>query len=411
MTSRTRSDELRTVPVWLVVGVWAMILSAWLVQASFGTSVNRTNEWKVVALDWAPWLLVAPGIIWLCTRWPIDQRSWRWGVPLHVVLSLLISATLGTLAWRSMSAFGPPGLREWGEPPPPMHRPPPPEEAGPGPDRWGPPEFRDEDARFHRPPPPGQRGLPLMFVLTRGRASVFFYWALLAVSHTVTYHRRSVQREREALAAEARLAEARLTALQAQLQPHFLFNTLNAISSMVYEHPRSADAMVCALSDMLRRVLAASSRREVSLAEELLLARSYVSIQQVRFSESLQVTWDVPEAITQAAVPTLLLQPLIENAVVHGVEENEGATQIIIRAEKKADRLLLTIEDTGTSSAREHHGVAATGFKGTGTGLTNTQARLQALYGDDQRFAFTTKPSSGAIVSIEIPFRVTGEVR
>lgn len=226
---------------------------------------------------------------------------------------------------------------------------------------------------------------------------------LLAVTHAVAYQRKSVLREKQALAAETRLAEARLMALQAQLHPHFLFNTLNAISSMVYEKPSAADAMICALSELLRRVLQASTKREVSLKEEIALARSYVEIQQVRFGDALEVIWDVPEVTSQAAVPTLLLQPLIENAVVHAVEAENGHGKIVVRAEKSGEQLNLVVQDTGSSAQWAQE--VPTQEKSTGIGLSNTRARLAELYGENHLFRFTQEPGAGAKVEIGIPFR------
>jgi LytS/YehU family sensor histidine kinase len=226
---------------------------------------------------------------------------------------------------------------------------------------------------------------------------------LLAVTHAVAYQRKSVLREKQALAAETRLAEARLMALQAQLHPHFLFNTLNAISSMVYDKPSAADAMICALSELLRRVLQASTKREVSLKDEIALARSYVAIQQVRFGDALEVIWDLPEATSQAAVPTLLLQPLIENAVVHAVEAENGHGKIVVRAEKSGEQLNLMVQDTGSSVQWSQE--TPSQEKSTGIGLSNTRARLAELYGENHLFRFTQEPGAGAKVEISIPFR------
>ena len=432
-------------PAWLIGCVWALILTICLLQASVSSAIERPNEWKLVTLDWLPWILVAPIVMWISARWPIEQRTWKWSVPTHLILSLIVSVSLGALSWRSMLYINPPLSFRWrteggvvntaqnrspdfrsgpngqhvliegrsfaqgpgeehhaGEPPPLPPRYGPEDAYGHG---GAPPPGAAFPNGVHPQPPPRRHiaGLPFLFLLTRGRGSVAFYWMLLAVTHAVGYHRKSVVQEKQALAAETRLAEARLMALQAQLHPHFLFNTLNAISSMVYDKPAAADAMICALSELLRRVLQASTKREVSLKEEIALARSYVAIQQVRFGEALQVVWELPEATLQAAVPTLLLQPLIENAVVHAVEAENGQGKIVVRAEKSGEQLNLTVQDTGSSASWPQQ--VPTEEKSTGIGLSNTRARLAELYGEHHLFRFTQEPGAGAKVEISIPFR------
>lgn len=417
-TNDSRADDPRRVPGWLLLCVWVMILAICLLQISLA---ERSGEWRIVALDWGPWLLLAPLIIWLSARWPIEQKTWRWTVPVHIALSLLVTASLATLAWQSvmMRFTGNPRFREFIIQQPASRSAPPPNPVPGEPGDVPPPH------EMELPPPPngefgvttsrgpvgqgfGQRRLfpprraPIVVMaLTRGRGTIFFYWALLAMTHAVTYHRRSVLRERRALAAEARLAEARLTALQAQLQPHFLFNTLNTISALVYDKPAAADEMICSLSDLLRRVLAASNRREVPLAEEISMARSYAAIQRVRFSEILEVRWEIPDDLGRAAVPTLLLQPLVENAVVHAVELGNRPCAITIRASRAGARLAIDVVNTGPGAAPSPEA-----DKGLGIGLSNTQARLKELYGSDHVFNFALDPSGGAAVHIEVPYRI-----
>ncbi|PTY08259.1 hypothetical protein DB347_01355 [Opitutaceae bacterium EW11] len=390
-----------------------MILAICLLQISLS---ERTSEWRIVAFDWGPWLLVAPVVIWLSSRWPIEQRTWKWTLPVHIVLSLVVTASLGALAWqafpmrvgavRVMHDFPaapphemvPPASGTRGSPAPALQAPgPSPEEFRPAPPKMGAPDTLQQRRIF-----PPRRAPLLIMVFTRGRGSVFFYWALLAMTHAVTYHRRSVAREKRALAAEARLAEARLTALQAQLQPHFLFNTLNTISALVYDKPAAADEMICSLSELLRRVLAASTRREVTLAEELGMARSYAAIQRVRFSDILTLKWDVPDELGGAAVPTLLLQPLVENAIVHAVERQNCPCTIAISARRKDACLALEVANTGNGSATDE----TDDDKRKGIGLSNTRARLTELYGNDHVFQFALDASGGATVHIEVPYRI-----
>jgi len=407
-------------PWWLVFGVWALLGGVFWLQVSIS---EREGEWRTLALDWGPWLLMAPLVIWLATRLPIEQRTWRWTIPLHVLFSLALILALGAAMWKIVPQFRP--LRIGRDI---MTMPMPPPEGLPAPDEFprehgfraegGPPmpptgpgegrgvggPRRDFMIVTRGPGGPGSANRPVLqfFILARGRSQLLFYWSLVAMAHAVRYHRRSVQREKEALAAETRLAEARLIALQAQLQPHFLFNTLNAISSLVYTKPAAADSMICSLSDLLRRVLVVSKLREVPLADELSMTRSYVAIQQVRFSESLEVHWDVPENLANAAVPTLLLQPLVENAVVHAVEAQNGRGAITVRVALKDSHLHFDVTDSGAGkSAPPKRGPD----KPVGIGLSNTRERLQALYGANHRFDFSFEPGAGARVHIEIPYR------
>jgi sensor histidine kinase YesM len=148
-------------------------------------------------------------------------------------------------------------------------------------------------------------------------------------------------------------------------------------------------------------VLAVSTRREVLLAEEIEMAKNYVAIQQVRFSESLQVHWKIAESVLYCTVPTLLLQPLIENAVVHAVEHN-GAGTITVQADKRGSRLVVDVTDTGPGAPTDEPSTPA---KSTGIGHANTRERLAALYGEDHVFQFSFEPGAGARVHIEIPFR------
>lgn len=395
-----RAPDPRRFPGWLLVCVWGVILAVALLQLSFS---EREGEWRLVVMDWAPWLLLSPVVIWLSNRIPIARRTWIWALPSHLVLSLLVTGLLGFWAFQAVMFIREDRLIRG------------PDDIGPRPfilpleEKGPPPAAAFENApapgrgtgsmRLHPLPP--RRPRLIVFAMTRGRGQFFFYWAILAVVHAVHYQRRSEAREREAIAAEARLAEARLTALQAQLQPHFLFNTLHAISGLVYSKPAAADSMICSLSDLLRSVLAVSERREVPLAEELAMVRSYVSIQQIRFEENLEVRWEIADDVGTARVPTLLLQPLVENAVVHAVEGRGDRGRITVRARRAGARLVIEVEDDGAGAGPRENEPA----RGGGVGLSNTRARLQELYGSDHVFDLNLTTGAGARVRIELPFR------
>jgi two-component system LytT family sensor kinase len=221
------------------------------------------------------------------------------------------------------------------------------------------------------------------------------YAAIVAAAHGAGYYRRS--REHEQL--EARLAETRLQLLSMQLQPHFLFNTLNTIAELVHDDPDRADYMIAGLSDLLRRALDLGTAQEIPLEAELDLLSRYLDIQKARFGERLQVRTAIDDGARDAVVPVLLLQPLVENAIRHGLAERLAAGRIDIAISRAGAMLLISVTDDGPGAARN-----AAGQKER-LGLGNTRARLDALYGSDHRLELTNAPDRGARVLLEIPYR------
>jgi signal transduction histidine kinase len=197
--------------------------------------------------------------------------------------------------------------------------------------------------------------------------------------------------------ADALAADARLKTLQAQLEPHFLFNTLNSISTLVTAgRTVPATAMIAELSEFLRATLAAREKPENSVGEELDFIRRYLRIQECRFGDRLRVVFDVDPAVLSAQVPTLLLQPLVENAIRHGILPKAEGGCVWIRAARHARELILAVEDDGIGLPEDAETTA-------GVGLANTRLRLQALYGDAARLRIGDAPAGGAVVSIELP--------
>jgi signal transduction histidine kinase len=198
---------------------------------------------------------------------------------------------------------------------------------------------------------------------------------------------------------EMQLVQARLDALVGQLQPHFLFNTLHTISAFVLEDPKQANRMITRLSELLRQSFNRERGPLVTLEEELELLDHYVAIQEARFGDRLRVTFRVDPRAAAAVVPTLLLQPLVENAIRHGVVPKGNVAEISIAAVREGDRLHLEVRDNGPGLN------GSTG--GGGLGLANTRARLQELYGPSHRFALTNAPppgAGGALAVIDIPY-------
>jgi hypothetical protein len=231
---------------------------------------------------------------------------------------------------------------------------------------------------------------------------VLFYWAMIGVAHALAYYGKYRQGELRAAQLEMRMTEARLQLLKTQLQPHFLFNTLNAISALLHTDVEAADRMLARLGELLRLALEDFGVQEAPLARELDIVHSYLDIEQARLGPRLQVAWDIAPDTTDALVPTFLLQPLVENAIHHGIAPRTGPGRVEVRARRSRDALVLEVRDNGL-------GFSAVPSAG-GVGLANTRARLLHLYGAAQRLEVGNGPHGGGLVHITLPFREQGEV-
>jgi two-component system LytT family sensor kinase len=228
---------------------------------------------------------------------------------------------------------------------------------------------------------------------------VFTYAQVVLVALAVESFRRYRGGRERTERLERHLAEARLEALQMQLQPHFLFNTLNAIASLIHVNPAQADKMVSRLGDLLRAALNHSHLHEVTLAEEIAFLEKYLDIEQVRFGDRLEVRFEIEDAVRDVLVPNLILQPLVENAIRHGISQRPGPGQILIRAYAAADETAVAIEvcDNGV-------GLEASRETGSGVGLENTRARLDQLYGEEAfRLDLVPRREGGVRVALMIP--------
>jgi signal transduction histidine kinase len=228
--------------------------------------------------------------------------------------------------------------------------------------------------------------------------NLLIYSVLVGIGIAYDLHREARERELRAYELEARLAEARLETLKAQLRPHFLFNTLNAISAFVEKDPKVARRMTAHLGDLLRHSLESARRNEVPLAEELATVDDYLAIQQIRFGGRLSVEREVAAETLGASVPGFLLQPLVENAVEHGLVEKTEGGRILLRAERRDGSLLLTIQDDGIGLPPSGNG------SGNGSGLKNVTERLRALYGERARLDIANGAGVGVKVTIAIPW-------
>jgi LytS/YehU family sensor histidine kinase len=211
---------------------------------------------------------------------------------------------------------------------------------------------------------------------------------------------RRVQAESAEL--HAQLADARLNALRAQLNPHFLFNTLNAISTLVEEDPRGVRRMIARLGDLLRHTLDEGAEQEIPLARELAMLRRYLDIMEVRFQGKLEVSIESEKSLDDALVPNLVLQPLVENAFRHGLALIQNVGRVNVRAVRNDGDLVLTVSDNGRGPAWEMR---------EGVGLTNSRARLTQLYGTRHSLTLRAGEGGGAVVEVRVPYHTTSERR
>ena len=225
------------------------------------------------------------------------------------------------------------------------------------------------------------------------------YCLIAATYHALAYYGEVRRREVAQAQLAQRLAEARLESLEARLQPHFLFNALNAIAALIKKDPSAATLMVGQLSDLLRAALKGDVAREVTLAGEIRLLDQYVAIQRARFSDRLTFSIDAAPETLGAYVPQMLLQPIVENAIHHGIGPRESRGMVSLRATRDEMTLRLIVRDDGVG-----YGAAPAALKGTGLGLRSTRARLTHFYGS--RFVFDIRAASptGTIVTIDLPF-------
>ncbi|MCI0536700.1 MAG: histidine kinase [Verrucomicrobiales bacterium] len=228
------------------------------------------------------------------------------------------------------------------------------------------------------------------------------YLALVGLAQAAHLRRKLREREQHAVLLESQLNQSRLSALHAQLQPHFLFNTLNGIAALTRRDPRAAEEMLMALSDLLRWSLGRSGQLEIPLREELEFLGRYLELQQMRFGERLRIEKAIEPGTLDCLVPALILQPLVENAVRHGIEPSPAPGLIRIAAQREGGQLNMSVEDNGVGLGVSVEGTARCG---NGIGLTNARERLAALYGRDHEFSFHEKRAGGVIVTVRIPLR------
>lgn len=238
----------------------------------------------------------------------------------------------------------------------------------------------------------------LIWLLVSLPYSVSIYFTVLGCFHAYSYFVEAKNRQTQAATLASQLSEARLQALRMQLNPHFLFNSLNALSVLVREqNTQDAARVLDLLSDVLRRVLKPESKQLVPLSHELEFLKQYLSIEQIRFSDRLRVVWRIDQSVREAMIPTFLLQPIVENAIRHGIAKRADSGLIEIEAALDENSLVLVVRDDGAGApigSSSHEGV----------GLSNTRERLDALYGDSASLILRSGSATGTEVRITLPF-------
>ena len=365
----------------LLPALWMVLVLLFTGQSIIATDTEWDDALAHTAGFWLPWLVLLPATAWLAARFPLERPHLLRAVVIH--LAACAAAVLACQGYTPTRQEHPRPSRE----PEAMRRPGPPRSEGQPP--------REE----RRGPPSGRNFRPQVF---RAGLDILVYSGVLSLTHALTFLRRSRQRELRSLELEASLARARLDTLRLQINPHFLFNTLNAISALIHTRPDTADEMTGSLSELLRASLQGSGAHEVTLREELETLRLFTDIERTRFGERVAFREDIAPDTLTAAVPSLMLQPMVENAIRHGLEPRTQNGTVTVSAQREGGQLVLRVSDDGVGYAEKE---SATHDGPGGIGLTNTRDRLRALYGDAQSLSIAPGAAGGTVVTIRIPFR------
>jgi len=353
----TNAIQKRGIKWLLGFGFWTLIgLSSAFQLYISSTQAGLDVSWRYavgIALgDWYVFAVLSVPVIYLARRFRLETGNWVRSLAIHIPASMVFSLVYmvlraGVGLWQGYASFA--------------------------------------------------EAFQLLLVKT-WHFNLLIYWVIVAVSSAFDYYRKFRERELRGVELEKRLVQAKLQALQMQLNPHFLFNSLHSISSLMHQDVEAADKMIMRLSDLLRAALDKSDTQEVTLREELEFLKRYLEIEQIRFGDRLTVKVDVAAETFDARVPNLILQPLVENAVRHGIEPHAKPGRIELRARHAADTLVLEVSDNGK-------GLPANRPTAEGVGLSNTRARLQTLYGEAHGFELLDAPGGGLLARLTIPFQ------
>lgn len=358
------SQDLKNSSAWNYVLEFGIIAAFWLfvaliftpqtylVNQRSPTPLSFTQSLAATVIPFSVWALLTPFVLWLGRIFPFEGRLLIRNFPVMFASGVFFSGLQIVLVKVINDLF-----LSW--------------------------------ADDYRPPVP-----VLALVVGYGATNFLIFWGIVAVSQAINYFRRYQERE-------LRLAQSQLQVLKNQLHPHFLFNTLNAISELTYDAPELADQTLTKLSDLLRLSLESERKQETTLRRELDFLRKYLEIHKVLLQERLRVEFEVEPKALSACVPNMILQPLVENSIRHGINLRENGGEILIRARKNNGDLVLEVED-------DNDGFEPQEFK-EGLGLSNTRQRLAHLYPSEHQFEITKSPTGGVNVTIVIPFRENQE--
>ena len=350
-----------------------IFLAAWILLGFLLSGVNilsqivvrqeRPFAWKSVFLwqaQFHSWTIVAPLIVLFAKRFRFGKRNWWRLLPVHfiaAVVFLLLHAIIFVIVHNIVD-----------------------------------------------PAKVAEIGGFWVYTL-RTAASVgasLMYFLVLSCFYVVDYYRYFQAEQLKSSELKAALATSQLNALKMQIHPHFLFNTLNSISALMHEDVKAADKMVARLGDFLRMTLESSGDREVSLKQEMDFVGHYLEIESVRFQDRLVVKMNIDPETLAALVPNLILQPIVENAIKHGISRQTDVGSLIISSKRHGDRLQISVEDSGPGLQPSNGN--RKGSKTVGIGLANTRERLEHLYEENYRFEIKNAVPHGLIVTLEIPF-------
>lgn len=349
----------------VIWAIWTFIGIVFTLQGYF-TSFRSDNPMKLVdsaylQFTWSYlWALATPLVVFAASRLPIERNNWVRSalihLPISVVLSCVVTAFGHVLNWLYWS---------WTE---------------------GKPFSFTRMGRF---------------VIANFSEGMGIYLLIAITSYAFSYYRRYRQSQVRTLQLEAQLSQSQLQALKMQLHPHFLFNTLHSISALLNKEPEAARKMITRLGDFLRLTLENSGSQEVTLEQEMEFLRCYLDIQRIRFQDRLLTRIDIAQPTLDAKVPNLILQPIVENAIRHGIAPRSSPGLIEIESKQRNGVLRIEVRDNGPGLPS--HRISESLFK-RGLGLANTETRLERLYGAAHLFDLSNNPDGGLIVTLEIPF-------
>ncbi len=365
--SETESPRRQIHPLLLLLGVWTIpaIISAGQGYFLLAYENNPQPLLRQIYLQlpiWWYWVLATPIIAWLLRRFPLERGRLKTSIPAHLAFAV-ISAVSHTALIAYVSRI----------------------------------LVRLPAGETMQPYNIWLRG----YLRSRLQFELLTYVLILAGLLAITWYRRVKERDLAASRLQAQLSDAELRALKMQLHPHFLFNTLHAISVLIRENPTSAQRTVTLLGDLLRSTLATAGIQVVTLREELTFLRRYLEIEEIRFQDRLSVRFEIDPAAEDALVPNLILQPLVENAVRHAVEPKPTPGTVVVRAGRQGQTLELAVLDDGPGV--DSHNSAG----GNGIGLSTTRARLEGLYGKQGQLTLEPRPEGGLAVVVRIPLQTS----